>query len=811
MEKIDVAYQKYCSLYTDICEYNTELHSEQDTRIKIIDRILIEILDWNYDDILTEPKSGDGFIDYKVCLNNTSKLIIEAKKDGKKFGFDNKYSGKGYKLNGPIFKSENVANGIKQAIYYSAYNSTELCCLTNGNEWVVFRGNRIGDGTNVLDGFGFIFANLEAIKTNFKLFFELLSKDFVINLAYRAHFQEAEGQPVRTKIFSKQIKYPNDLVPVKRGEYSHDFDKTMNFFFQQLTGDNDNDLLINCFVHTKESEIADNKLTRISEDLISSVKSLDTFESNELIELIERVKSTNRHEFVLIVGGKGAGKTTFIERFFKYTLTNQARDECIVININLAKSQGDEKTIIEWLNNQLVDTLEQQVYDGSPSYKELQGMFFGEYKRLSEGSFKFLYDTDKNAFKIKFGEIIEDKRRNRPDEYNKKLIGNIVKSRKKIPCLVFDNTDHFSIEFQEKVFQYAMSIYESELCLILLPITDKTSWQLNKQGALQSFDDIEVLYLPTPSPRKVIERRIEYLSSKIVPKKNEEKSAYLSQRGIRLSIDNLQKFVYYLQKIFLTDKKTALWIGNFSNLDIRRCLTLTRDLIASPHLKIEDFFKVYVTDTTSSVDLNVIKSAMIKGKYNFYPIGQHNFIQNVFEPHIAYETTPLLTLRILQLLDDKRGKTIDEDSFVSVSQVQEYFSAMGIERHVTLAVLDNILKKGLCYSYDPTITDISWAKKVEISPSGKQHYDWTLYNPTYLFSMLEVTPIKDEFQYEAIKSDRDIYINQHPKSRYFFKVISTFKDYLKQEDSLYIITPKHDAYQGQAKLIELFSQKYSSN
>lgn len=803
MENIDIQYTKYCTLKEQISNYTTDLYSEQDTRIKVIDRLLIEILGWEYDDIITESRSGEGFIDYKVCINGISKLIVEAKKDGKKLGFDSKNSAKGYKLNGPIFKEENVKKGINQAIYYSAFNSTELCCLTNGKEWVIFRGNRLGDGTNVLDGFGFIFSDLTSIKNNFKLFFELLSKEHIKNIGYRAYFQEIEGQPLRTKVFSRQIRYPNDLKAVKRGDYSNDFDKTMNLFFQQLSGDDDKDLLVNCFVHTKESEIADDKLTRIAEDLASSVKSLDTFESSELLQVIERIKSTHRHELVLIVGGKGAGKTTFIERFFNIILNNEVREDCIVINVNLAKSQGNENTIIDWLNNQLINIIENQVYNGSPTFDELQGMFFGEYKRLSEGAYKYLYESNKNAFKIEFGKIIEDKRLNQPDEYIKKLINNIVKSRKKIPCLVFDNTDHFSIEFQEKVFQYAMSIYESELCLILLPITDKTSWQLNKQGALQSFDDIEILYLPTPSPKKVIQKRIEYLTKKIELSKKEEKGNYLSSRGIRLSIDNVEKFVYYLQKLFLNDKKTAIWIGNFSNLDIRRCLAITRDLIASPYLKIDDFLKLYVSADVSPIKESQINTAMIKGKYNFYPIGQHNFIQNIFEPHIAFETTPLLTLRILQLLNDKRGKAVDEDSFININQIQEYFLALGIEHNVTIEVLDNMLKKGLCYSYDPTIRDISLASKIEISPSGRQHYEWGIYNPNYLCNMLDVTPVRDEVIFKEFEQNVEK-LRETSQHKYFAKLVEVFKNYLVNEDSLYCIASNHEAYKGQNKLIEKF-------
>src|SRR5262249_52987263 len=149
--------------------------------------------------------------------------------------------------------------------------------------------------------------------------------------------------------------------------------------------------------------------------------------------------------------------------------------------------------------------------------------------------------------------------------------------RHRIPCLIFDNADHFSIEFQERVFQYARSLYEKELCLVLVPITDKTSWQLSRQGALQSFYS-ESIFLPTPSPRTVLERRVSYLEKTLSREKAESGSGYFVGRGIELSITNLTAFVNCLQGIFVRTGDVAEWIGNLANYDIRRCLDLTRDV-----------------------------------------------------------------------------------------------------------------------------------------------------------------------------------------------------------------------------------------
>ena len=83
----------------------------------------------------------------------------------------------------------------------------------------------------------------------------------------------------------------------------------------------------------------------------------------------------------------------------------------------------------------------------------------GEYDRWRYGERKYLYERDRNEFKEKFGDRIADIIEKQPSRYVEALLHHTVFSRKQMPCLVFDNPDHFSQEFQEVVFQFAQSIF----------------------------------------------------------------------------------------------------------------------------------------------------------------------------------------------------------------------------------------------------------------------------------------------------------------------------------------------------------------
>lgn len=422
MEIIDAAYKAFETLLEEVKTYDHTIFSEQDSRVKIIDRILTEVLFYPYEAFITEPKAGKGYIDYKVSVNNVPRLIIEAKKDGIDFDINSSYSGRAFNLDGPVFKDNSVKDGIDQAIYYAAYKGVELACLTNGKTWIIFRANRLADGKDVMEGKAYVFSSLNSICKEFKLFFELLAPHEINNLKYRALFQEAEGAEIRKKEFAKSLKSEDNLRVVERTNYSQDFDKVMNEFFSRLSGDSDPDMLIECFVETKESQAAEQELTRISEDLIYRIRALETNESDALKTIIEKVKTTNRHEFVILIGGKGAGKSTFVERFFKNVLSEQLKETCLVVKVNLAESDGNINTIADWLNYTLLEECERVLYDGKPSYEDIQGMFWFEYERLRAGNWRDLYKSDKKQFKIHFGKHIEERRENRPNEYIKRMI-----------------------------------------------------------------------------------------------------------------------------------------------------------------------------------------------------------------------------------------------------------------------------------------------------------------------------------------------------------------------------------------------------
>lgn len=795
MDAIDFAFEKAKALVGEVRDYGDSVFTEQDTRVKVIDRMLVEVLNWPYADFQTEARAGRGYIDYVLQPSGYARCVLEAKRDGRPFGIETRGGGFAYKLNGPAFSSPEAKDGIEQAVQYCAHSNAELACVTNGREWIVFRGSRLGDGKPTLAGKAFLFNSLESVVENFKLFYELLEYSHILDFSFRPHFQEAEGSIIRPLVVAKSVRTPDSRTLLRSSALSADLDRVMTSFFRRLSGDDDPALIDDCFVVTRESAAADMSLVRISEDLLSRIRSLDTDSGTELTELIERVRQTKQNEFVIIVGTKGAGKSTFVDRFFRKVLPASVAENTVLSRINLADFNGDESSVCAWMDDHLLDAMEKSVFgEESPSYEDLQGMYFDEYTRWLHGPHKYLYENNKIQFKIKFGDFLADKREHDPNGYIKRMVQHVVNVRKKLPCVVFDNADHFTHIFQDRVFQYARSLYEGRLCMIIMPITDRTSWQFSQHGPMRSFE-IESLFLPTPQPRVVIARRIAHIEKKLVIERERPSTSYFMGRGIRLSLTDLSKFTATLQDVFVTNGLPSYWIGLLANGDTRRCLDIARAIVTSPHMGIDDLFQAYVDGSLLRVPLWRVKNSMFRGRYDIYPGDENLYVQNMFALEGDLAAFPSVGIRILRLLRDAM-KLSPKAPYVSRDQLFEYFQAMRVEPQIVSVWVQHLLEHGLCQCYDPMTINFREADRIRIAPSGYLHMKWALEDWDYIRAMSEVSPIVDDEVVALLTT-----LQRVPRRARWASEIEAFVNYVISSDQKSVSVPRHDAYLSQERLV----------
>jgi hypothetical protein len=362
---IDLAKERFDSLCQELNQGNIPLETEQDARIHIIDRILIEVLGWDRSGIQTEPPTGSGYIDYLLSAGGQGRLVVEAKRTSKILIDTRQPRMSWYKVSGPALKS--ASEGLEQAQRYCAVEAVLFSALTTGIEWIGFWAIRT-DGVKPKEGKAIVFPSLESIEQNFAIFHDLFSKDGMLSNLYQIHIHEAEGLQISQNEHLETVINLSERHLLPKSSLLRDMEDIYRKFFSTISGE-DSDMLAECFVESKESRAADESLDKIARNLINTIVPVNSEKGEELQTQIKNALEFKRGKFVLIIGNKGAGKSTFIDRFFRLVLDKKIHESCLVVRIDLANSDGNQSTIANWLTEQLKEKIELTLFkEGYPTY-----------------------------------------------------------------------------------------------------------------------------------------------------------------------------------------------------------------------------------------------------------------------------------------------------------------------------------------------------------------------------------------------------------------------------------------------------------
>lgn len=800
MERIDAAKTAFDAIRQFAESNASQIESESDARFQIIDRLLVEVLHWRREEIRTEPRSDKGYIDYLLSSGGRSMFVVEAKRTSTALVSTQLKDHRYYKVGGSALKE--AQSGIEQAARYSAAKSVPFAALTTGTTWIGFRPNRI-DGIEYKDGEAAVFPDLASIADNFARFYDLFSLEGVKQRLFNIHLDREEGgalspiDPLRSLVPSTSIY----LMP--KSDLARDLDQLFGEFFKTLTGENDEELLLHCFVESAESREADKSLEKITRDLISHVQAIRSDTGIELRREIETSYETRKGQVVVIVGNKGSGKSTFIERFFKLTLDRSLRDKCIVLKVDLSEALGSVKEVQEWLTDSLLRASEHALYQGkSPSAEELLGIFFDHYQRWSKSEHKHLYETDRDTFKIKWEEYISNRRRDKPYDYLCSVLKRAIRQRSVIPCIVFDNADNFPTVFQDAVFQYAYALFKAvPLSVVVVPITDRTIWRLSKAGALQSYPS-KTLYLPVPSTKNVLSKRVQFIRRKL-DEGSESSKKYFTSRGLRVTMDNMPAFAACVEEAFINTDYIARRIGALTNHDLRRSLELSQRVITAPILKVEELVSAYFANRNVNIQEMRIVQALLYGEYNKFRQEAHQYVLNLFAIEDGCLNSPLLRLSVLRLLLDRDNASKEElGGYMPFEELDHYFSNMSIDSRATLLAVQELVSYRLVEPYEPSNDEITPTTRLCITASGRMHFDMAFNDSVYIEQMALTTAIRSE----SVLSTMGGAYGQKMGVHEWRQLRSIFSKYCLEEDARLVTCPTHGDFDSQALLRREFSR-----
>ncbi len=709
----DKGYSNFVSIYET---YKDKLSSfnEADTRGKVIDELLKDCLGWGEDEIKREQKVNSGYIDYQLFNMGSCVLVIEAKKGGDYFDIPITYSSRTYKINGAISMVKNLVAAMNQVRSYCNDLGCKYAAVFNGHQMVLFSPISIGRAWT--EGTCIIFRSLDDIKENYNQFWNILAFEHVASGSLSKHLERGK----RDISFDKVIySIHNPDQSWSRNELYIYIRPISEFVFSELLDEARMDVLKECYVFGRSNkplidemeEYFIDKLPHFSEkykikDIYENEVKTGTFQK----EFAEKAYDKTKGALMVLLGGIGAGKSTFLHRFFK--LSNHENLLWFYIDFrNAPTSEAEIETFIL-------------------------------AKVLNEWGSKFALTLTRILEEVGFAADMTDQK-----TYFAKLF-NLLHHLKFSVALIIDNVDQHDYSLQEKIFLTSHHLTDVLKTVTIVALREETFLTSTRTGIFDAYDTpkfhigspnfLEMITKRVDFTLKLLESRAQFIE-KIPPDALIDLKKYFSIIRSSLQLENSQS------------KKIVTLIDNISVGNMREALRMFNNFIVSGNTNIKEIFEKYEQSGSFQIAFHQFVKSITLGEYRYY-MQERSHVANVFDFDTSLGDSHYNLLRVLRYLADRfnkrspigRGYVLIDDLFSTAADV-----FIGHE-----VIADSLLRLSQfnLVEYDnQSRIDLKKASYAKITPAGSYYLTKLIYEFVYHDAILIDTPISDKSSLKELR------------------------------------------------------------
>ena len=660
--------------------------NEAETRLKLIDQIFFELLNWSHDDVSIEERvAEDGkstYADYIFRTANTA-FVVEAKKIG--VTFESVGDSRKVKLNSKFVKGV-TGESIKQAREYCRKKSIQFSVVTNGAQWILFPAIRT-DQVNFANSSAVVFDSLSRVLgEEFEEFFELLSREAVISGSLEL---ELLG---RSEDQMEQRRLCSFYSAIGRGPMNPIYPLIQDAIVQSFTDsiiDRDDDLLAKCYVSSTDRMRFDRKIKmhlQREENLFSKSprKPLRrNKDSKALADTLKRAINISRPLAVLVLGPVGAGKTTYLHysrRIAAQTYFMHRKDRLYPqwIEIDFRHFAQDESPV-DFIYSNVRDHLESDLLLRDwgrairPAYSE-------KVEALRKGPLH-LVAKNEEAFDAKVSEmILKEYEETKP--YVDRIVGWCSSH---VPVfLVVDNVDQFEgSSVQSKIFSTCIALGSRLGVNLVISLRESTYVEHRYSPIFDAFD-FDPIQIEPPKIGQVLSNRF-FVTRNLLRGKSGE---FRTHQGIKFKVQDLSFFMDIVQSSVL-NTEVGTRIEVMADGDVRLALRMTRQFLERGYTEPHKAIQVAQRGEKYVLPKHEALRSILLGSQPVYT-EQYSVIGNPFDSRLSRTTAQLLRLFILNALvsmsNDGRFRSLDGPS------IKEECNKVGFPEEYVLQVLKDLCR-----------------------------------------------------------------------------------------------------------------------
>lgn len=713
--------------------------NEAQTRFDIIDTILQDVLEWPRTLIHVEKHASEGYTDYELQDVGTL-AVVEAKREGVSFSLPLEAQAGLCSIAPLISERSNVAlkAAMEQVMRYASYRGVAPCVVTNGHQWVAFLGSR-NDGVPPLAGKALVYPSLEAIRDNFVTFYNTLSPE---GLRAKKLFSELNiGTAAPPAPLAASI--PNYPGIKRRNPMQSNLQIMGEVMLEDMPQEEEySDLFLEqCYATSgalsSYAEISRELLTSRSAAMLNQLGAVEEPASTKrgpnpaLSD--EALSAAASHRPIVLLGGVGAGKSTFIQHLVRVDARSIFQD-AIAITVDYGKGavfSSPSDFAVEQIRNTLLEQYNIDV-DDSRFVEDVYKQDLDRFDRSVDG---YLKKVDERAYTIRRIEYLRSLVDNRSDHL-KRSIARITRTRRRHVVIFLDNVDQRDHEDQNRVFLAANELAASWDATVFVTLRPETYFESQRYGAISGYHP-RVFSISPPRTDVMLQKRVDF-ALRVLESGGDVRT---SRGGLALESENLELFLRVLEHNFTRNKPLLALIDNLAGGNMRRALSFVTQFIGSGHVDTEKIVGV---------------ERRAPGEY-FIPM--HEFLRSLmfgdneyYDPH----TSPIANLFALDRPESRnhfllpltldyvlsRGDAKDSAGYVEVSEIYRHLQGIGYSLEAVSFAL-NYLARFRLIEAPLSDFDVAHADRARITTVGAYTLKQLPSLFTYCDAVVVDTPIMD--------------------------------------------------------------------
>jgi len=722
MNEIDLI-KKIKSDYSDL-----NLFNEAETRFKVIDEILEKYLKWPKNKTAVEFNVEGNRADY-ILKNKADKpiLIIESKKVGIYFelpitvNLTNNFQ----KITiDKLISDDNIKEAINQVKEYCEDMLCQYGAITNGLVWIIFKITSTNQKPwKKLPAF--VIKNLDFFEQDYTTAINLLGYTSMVELN-----SISKNIGLYKKTYS-EIYFPKQHItsydsPVNSNKYAG----TLSVLSRKFLGPiplSDNEFMDSCYVTNKGhyDELQKNVHGFLNDSLtpyfknqgfrdFSDDKAGGAFGTN----IVKIIKQENLDNVMILFGGRGSGKSTFLKRFLFHIrpIEIDMYSEIALIDL-IDSSQTSEALTTEIWEKVKIGIDKENLLNASR--EDILKLFSDEFEVFERQLLVGLNPETADYQKLVRSFLTEHIK-------NTKLFCEKIslrfKTKNKGLIIFLDNMDQLNPELQDICYLTAVEIARKLSCLVIIAMREERFYIAKTKGALDAYHT-PGYHLSAPVIPEVIIKRLDYIISKLTYTEDVDLEYGIKTFG---DLSTVKKFLdICISQLRNNDSHLSKFLRFATHGDVRQALDFFRGFITSGYTNVvqisQNPFWVFQIH-------QVIKPMMIPDRI-FYDENLSR-IPNLYRLRNDINSSHFTGLRILNLLAQKftSNPTGFIDAKIFVQEFEEKYNLKDdCEKH-----LDVYLKKGFIESSNRLESYGDHIDQIKITAYGNYVFEALAFNFAYL-------------------------------------------------------------------------------